>query len=223
VGRALHRATLPARRAVLRRRLGQLTVTDVEGIPIVVMPRVFHPGVFRTSGVLARAVRDAGIVSGTRVLDLGTGTGVIGVVAAGLGATVTAADVNPDAVRCARINAILNAVDDRMTVVQSDLFDGVPGPFDLIAFNPPFFEGPPRDPLDEAWRSVGVIDRFAAGVGACLAPEGRALVAFSNHADQAGFVAAVSTAALVVRSLRAEDLGDEVVTVFEIRHPDPAR
>jgi HemK-related putative methylase len=218
VGRVIHRATLPARRALLRRRLGRLALTEVEGVPLVVLPQVFHPGVFRTTGVLVRAMRLAGgIGRDTRVLDLGTGTGVLGVVAATLGAAVTALDINPDAVRCARINALLNRVDDRMTVVEGDLFDAVTARVDLVLFNPPFFSGPPSDAIDRAWRSVDVLDRFAAGLDGGLTPLGRALVAFSSHGDEARFLSVLGEAGLDVRRGHAEDLGDEIVTVFDIR------
>jgi release factor glutamine methyltransferase len=219
LGRAIHRATQPARRAVLRRRhLGQLTTTEVEGIPLIVLPRVFHPGVFRTSGVLVRALRAHGSIGlGTRVLDLGTGTGVLGVAAAALGGAVTAVDINPDAVRCTRMNAILNRVDDRMTVFEADLFEGVGTGFDLVLFNPPFFDGVPRDHLDGAWRSVDARDRFVAGLAGVLAQGGRALLVFSNHGDQDGLLAAFRSRELVARTLVAVDLGDELVSVFDIR------
>jgi HemK-related putative methylase len=223
VGRVIHRATLPARRALLRRHLGRLTLADVEGMPLVVLPQVFHPGVFRTSGVFVRAMRlVGGIGPATRVLDVGTGTGILGVVAASLGAAVTALDVNPDAVRCARINAMLNRVDDRMNVVEGDLFEGATPLYDLVLFNPPFFKGPPADALDRAWRSVDVLDRFAAGLAGVLAPSGRALVSASSHANEPGFVSTLGGAGLHVRPAHAEDLGDEMVTVFEVRSRVPA-
>jgi len=59
-----------------------------------------------------------------------------------------AVDINPVAVRCARANAVLNGLDDRIHVLEGDLFDPLPGNarFDLVAFNPPFFRGTRRIP-----------------------------------------------------------------------------
>lgn len=73
---------------------------------------------------------------GQRVLDLGTGTGVLGIAMAQSGRVVVASDVSGAAVRTARRNATRCGVS--MTCVQSDLLESVPGRFDLIAFNPPY-------------------------------------------------------------------------------------
>jgi ribosomal protein L11 methyltransferase len=54
-------------------------------------------------------------------LDLGTGSGILAVAAARLGvAAVLAVDDDPDAVACARANAVLNGVGDRVRCVLGD-------------------------------------------------------------------------------------------------------
>ena len=79
------------------------------------------------------------------MLDLGTGSGVGAVFAAQWAGQVVAVDVNPAAVRCARINVLLHGVEDRVDVLQGDLFEPVAGErFDVILFNPPYFPGQPR-------------------------------------------------------------------------------
>lgn len=70
-----------------------------------------------------------------RALDMGTGTGYIGIYLALHGWEVDATDVSPRAVELARRNAAANGAAVR--VYQSDLFDRVEGTFDLILFNPP--------------------------------------------------------------------------------------
>ncbi len=119
-------AWLTVQRAVLRRRVGRLVMEHVDGMPLVVLPDVFNPAIFRTSELLMRVV-DLHVRPNCRVLDLGTGTGVAAVRAAIRGAQVTAVDVNPEAVRCARINVLLNHVDDRVEVRHGDLFAPVAG------------------------------------------------------------------------------------------------
>jgi len=92
---------------------------------------------------------------GKRFLDMGCGTGLIGLHAAKNGAIVTAADINPHAVECTRRNAARNNL--RIDTIQSDLFDKVSDSFDVIAFNPPYLP-------DEA-RSTSWIEKSWAGGG----------------------------------------------------------
>jgi ribosomal protein L11 methyltransferase len=81
-------------------------------------------------GELERRVRP-----GARVLDVGTGSGILAVTAALLGAgSVTAVDIDPDAVAVTRANAAHNGVGDRIDVSTSDAGD-VPGVFDLVLAN----------------------------------------------------------------------------------------
>ena len=76
---------------------------------------------------------------GDRVLDLGTGSGFLALVASRTAAIVVATDINPRAVRFARANVALNGLQERIDVRQGDLFEPVPGQrFDCILANPPF-------------------------------------------------------------------------------------
>ncbi|MGH9349422.1 MAG: methyltransferase [Vicinamibacterales bacterium] len=78
---------------------------------------------------------------GKRVLDVCSGSGIQGLVCASRGArSVVALEKNPLAVSCARFNAVLNGLDDRYEVRESDLYTAlVPGEtFDLLVSNPPF-------------------------------------------------------------------------------------
>jgi release factor glutamine methyltransferase len=73
-----------------------------------------------------------------RILDVGTGSGCIGVTLAleVTGAEVFASDISEQAVQVARDNAFrLNA---RVTFLCMDLLDAVRGPFDFIVCNPPY-------------------------------------------------------------------------------------
>ena len=58
----------------------------------------------------------------SRAIDVGTGCGILGIVAARNAQQVVAVDVNPFAVRCARHNAHLNHVLHKMSFVRGDLF-----------------------------------------------------------------------------------------------------
>jgi release factor glutamine methyltransferase len=128
---------------------------------------------------------------GDCVLDMGTGCGMLGTVAAKQGARVVAIDINPYAVRCARDNARLNRVVDRMFVVQGDLFSPLKRDerFDVILFNAPYLPAEHREGdswLERAW--VGgvtgrqVINRFIREAPKHLRRRGHVLMMQSNLA-----------------------------------------
>ena len=119
---------------------------------------------------------------GERVLEIGTGIGLAAVRAARAGARVIATDVVEAAVRCARENAALNGVADRIEVRLGDGFDPVRGlVFDLICTSPPQMPTPPdrerSDPMaaaDNGGRDRwGLLDRVIADAPAYLRPGGR--------------------------------------------------
>ena len=216
------RGWLPLRRAILRRRVGRLVVEHMDGLTLVVLPDVFNPAIFRTSALLLGAI-DTHVRAGTRVLDLGTGTGVAAIRAALAGARVTAVDVNAEAVRCARINALLNHVNDRVDVRHGDLFAPVAGErFDLVVCNPPFFRGRPVGRRDAAWRSEDFLDRFCAGLAGVLEPDGQALVVFSSHAEETRLLEALGRADVSATPELARDFGNEIVTVHRLTRLDMA-
>ncbi len=74
------------------------------------------------------------------VLDLCTGNGSLAVIAAMAypDVKVDAADISDDALAVARINVERHQLDKRITLLQSDLFSSVRGPYDLILCNPPY-------------------------------------------------------------------------------------
>lgn len=70
------------------------------------------------------------------VFDVGTGSGILAVIAAKLGAAqVTAVDIDTVAVRVAKENIILNKTADKVSAAQGDLLTGVQGQADLIIAN----------------------------------------------------------------------------------------
>ncbi|MDE2300913.1 MAG: 50S ribosomal protein L3 N(5)-glutamine methyltransferase [Burkholderiales bacterium] len=75
-----------------------------------------------------------------QVLDLCTGNGSLAVIAAMAypEVVVDAADVSPDALAVARINVDKHGLAQRITLLTSDLYTAVRGPYDLILCNPPY-------------------------------------------------------------------------------------
>jgi methylase of polypeptide subunit release factors len=165
-----------------KHRFDRLALEWVAGRPFLILPQVFNPALFWTSEFMIQSLNERLISPGSRLLDMGTGSGVGAIFAAQWADRVTAVDINPAAVRCARINVLLNEVENSVTVKEGDLFTAVPGEtFDVILFNPPYFSGRPQSDLDRAFRAEDVIERFMAQSGERLAPNGRALILLSSE------------------------------------------
>lgn len=234
MNRLLSLLWLSLKRPHLRRQLRRRRLHRVDGVPIVVLPEVHDPVIFRTGRFLARAVtetpeipipragKDGGRKQAGRrplALDMGTGSGIAAIFAARRGYRVVGIDINPVAVHCARANVIMNEMKDIVHILQGDLFGPVAGTrFDLVTFNPPFFRGTPRDLDDVAWRSPDVIERFAEGLPRALQPDGRALLVFSSDGDEAGLLKALHANRLAIRPVHRCDLRNEVLTIFAVTH-----
>ena len=188
---------------------------------MIVPTGVFHPGLFFSSGVLAAEIERRN-PSGRSVLDVGCGSGVLSLVAARAGATVTAVDINPEAVRATGANAAANGL--TVEVVQSDLFAALDGRrFDLVVVNPPYFAKDPVDDAERAWfagADLGYFERFFAGLGdhVTAGPEhGRGLMVLSEGCDMDTITAAATRHGfrLGVASRRRVWLGMQVVWVID--------
>ena len=88
-----------------------------------------------------------------RVLELGTGGGIVALTLASLGATVTATDLNPYAVALARRNAREQSL--AVEFLEGDLFAPAGDrKFDAIVCNPPYL--PPGGDYDDDWLALAV-------------------------------------------------------------------
>jgi release factor glutamine methyltransferase len=154
---------------------------------IVVFPGVLRPpsDAALLGGVMAR---HAGDLTGRAVLDLCTGTGILGLTAARLGARATAVDINRRAALNARLNARLNRL--ALEVLRGDLFAPLGGRrFDLIVSNPPYIPAPPDAATRGAARAWDagpegreLLDRICDGAAEHLRPGGRVLLVHSSLA-----------------------------------------
>lgn len=123
------------------------------------------------------------------VLDMGTGCGILGVLAAKKAKTVVAVDVNPYAVHCAEMNAKLNNVRDKMDIRLGNLFESIREneKFNLIIFNAPYIPSERSEQkswIGRAWAGgpAGreVIDQFIAQATRYLIETGRILLVQST-------------------------------------------
>ncbi|WP_127996617.1 50S ribosomal protein L3 N(5)-glutamine methyltransferase [Piscinibacter defluvii] len=131
----------------------------LQNVPFYVDERVIVPRSF-IAELLAdgeqEGTLDAWLSDRTqRVLDLCTGNGSLAVIAALAypEVTVDAADISDDALAVARINVDRHRLGARITLLKSDLLDGVRGPYDLIVCNPPYVNAQSMAALPPEYRA----------------------------------------------------------------------
>ena len=148
-------------------------------IDIDALPEVYNPS---DDSYLLLEVVD--VLPGQRFLDMGSGTGILGIHAARQGAKVTASDINPHAVECTRQNALKNNAS--IGVIRGDLFEGIKDDFDVIAFNPPYLPGKAASTswIEKAWSGGEdggeIAVRFLAEAWRHLAPGGSVYLILSS-------------------------------------------
>jgi len=158
------------------------------GNTITILPHVYVPA---DQSVPAMFAEYRHLIESKRVLDMGTGTGVLALLAARLGAAkVIATDNNPRAVNNARLNAERLGLNNMVEVRgPANLFDSVRGEtFDVILFNAPWVQGEPQTPYDTAIFDPGyrVLDGFLHGAPGHLAKDGAILLQYSNVSQRKG-------------------------------------
>ncbi|MEN6573460.1 HemK2/MTQ2 family protein methyltransferase [Methanobacterium aggregans] len=126
-----------------------------------------------------------------RVLEIGTGTGLIAITAAKKSMNVVATDINPHAIECASKNIITNRTYN-VELRRGDLFEAVEGEkFDLILFNTPYLPTGEdefiENELNAAWDGGKdgreVIDRFLDDLIEHLNSNGRVQLVQSSLSD----------------------------------------
>lgn len=94
----------------------------------------FGTGTHATTSLCIRALERT-VQPGQQVFDIGTGSGVLAVTAALLGAKVKAVDLDPVAVRVARENTALNGLENKIQVYLGNLADELDSSADLVVAN----------------------------------------------------------------------------------------
>ncbi len=206
---------------LIRRTRGRVVRTRAARLDLVVPPGVFHPKWFLSSEMLARYVSRMDL-AGKRVVDVGTGSGILAIAAARAGARfVAAVDINPDAAAAAAANARAAGYGERVAPMCGDLLGAVSptAVFDVALSNPPFFAGEPVDVADRAWHA-GPAYRDIAPMFEQLAerivPEGRVYVVLSTDADLATLTAMMERAGFGHRVVQERRLWFETLVIYEL-------
>lgn len=139
---------------------------------------------------MRKAIVDDTVAAGRKVLEIGTGTGVLSILCLQNDAVkVVATDINPAAVANARYNAAILIPDQDLEVRQVP--KDSPGAFsviqqderfDLIISNPPWEDGVVAKPADHAFYDpdFALMDSLLDGLPQHLNPGGRCLLAYGH-------------------------------------------
>jgi release factor glutamine methyltransferase len=127
-------------------------------------------------------------VDGLEVLDVGTGSGILGLFCAMRGGRVTLTDIDEAALQHAKKAANMLRLEVR--TVLSDMFSKVQGKFDLILFNPPYLPSSKIDDLtvDGGRSGTELSKRFLSGLPTHLKTNGTALLLTSSLNDPASLL-----------------------------------
>lgn len=162
-----------------------------------------------TETLIARAL-DLAVTLGPapRILDLGTGSGILAItlLAELPRATAVATDISAAALKVAERNAQALGVADRLTFHRASWFDGIEGTFDLVVSNPPYIPEAdvatlqpevrlwePRQALTPGPDGLAAYRAIAAGLQRHLGPSG--IVLLEHGAGQSSEVARILRAA----------------------------
>jgi ribosomal protein L11 methyltransferase len=165
-----------------RRQLGQLTIipswlpeaSEPDPLTIVLDPEMAFGSGEHGSTRVALTLLGRLLRTGDRVLDLGSGSGILAIAAIKLGASrAIGIEIDPEANEVAARNALRNGVVDRVEFLEGDAAALAPlaGPVDLI--------------LSNILRSVNTA--LLPGITAALRPSGLAIYSGMEHAEAEEF------------------------------------
>ena len=163
---------LPVRGAgSLERGAGSFDPAIVDPIVIVIEPSMgFGTGHHATTRMCLRLLSDVDASDAT-VLDLGTGSGVLSMAAALMGArAVVGIDIDQDAIDSAETSARLNTLPDTITFRVDDFRAHPPQPADLVLAN----------------LTGGMLTSSAPSIAALVRPRGQLIVSGFDHTEVEG-------------------------------------
>jgi len=185
---------------------------------------VYEPAedTFLAADNLAQVVKE-----GDTVLDIGTGCGILAIIAAKKAKKVIATDLNSHAVKCTRLNAKVNRVAPKVDVRLGDLFKPIrkTEKFDLLIFNAPYLPSSPSEQrtwIGRAWAGgpAGrqLIDRFIIEAPHYLKRNGKILLVQSSLANIDETIKKFSEASFGAQVVAEKKVSFETIVVIQASH-----
>jgi len=160
------------------------------------------------------------------VLDMGTGCGILAVLAAKKTKKVVAIDINPQAIKYAKKNAEINGVRTQIDHRIGDLFQSIKKTefFSLILFNSPYLPSEPYEEkslIGKAWaggpNGRQVIDRFIADAPKFLVAGGRILLVQSSLSNISRTLEKFNEMNLMASVIAQVKVPFEIIALIEAR------
>jgi methylase of polypeptide subunit release factors len=190
---------------VLQRLGGQSGVEEVvfKGMRFKVLPGVFSP---RYSHAPDFITENWQIPQGASVLDLGCGSGIMGLYALYCGAgSLVAVDSNPRACQNAQLNAVELGFGSKTKVLEGNAYAplGKDEKFDVIVLTPPYWNKAASNPLEAAFFDEGYrfLSASVSGAAAHLKLSGKVFLGFSDQGDLARLAQLLQQSGLFIRRL----------------------
>ncbi|WP_404993578.1 methyltransferase [Cupriavidus pauculus] len=161
-----------------------------KGVEIPILGERIHPwyGVFSpVRGEYLELVAREMLPSTALAFDIGTGTGILAALLAERGVErVVGTDQDARALGCARENIARLGLDDRIEIIEADLFPQGRAP--LIVCNPPWVPARPASPIEHAVFDPDsrMLRGFLDGLAAHLEPRGQGWLILSDFAEHLG-------------------------------------
>jgi release factor glutamine methyltransferase len=190
---------------------------NFSNLKLQMLQEVFCPAYGEGSKQLASHMN---IQQGEKVLEIGTGSGALAILAAKKASSVVATDISPIAYSCAQQNIQRHERDLKINIRQGDLFEpiGIDEKFSSILFNLPFMDGKPQSILEVAMYDDGhaTLAAFLQNAHQYLAKNGRIIIAFSNAGNVSFLENQIHIAGFNARTLILETIDSLDFMLYEL-------
>lgn len=172
-----------------KRKINKISEEKIDGKMFTVPPSVFNPKSYFSSEIFSRFIKNNLDLNGKKILDMGSGSGILSIFAASKGAECVAVDKNPESVRITKENALKNNYNNQIAAIESDLYGNMKNgnKFDVIFFNPPYYKGNPGNYFEMAFKggeNYEVLESFFSSSDKYLEKNGKIYVIYSTDIDK---------------------------------------
>ena len=195
-----------------------------QDVILKIKPGVFHPRFFSSTIFMLEFLEFMNF-SRKKVIDIGSGSGLISIIAAKEGANVIAVDISPLAIENTKLNVEINlekiiANFGSIEVVESNLFENVSkGIFDIVIVNPPFYPGAAQKPADHAWYAGKDFEYFQILFARCKAymdKSSEMYMVLSEDCNLGKIFGLAKTNALDIKAVSVKQFFTENLYIFKI-------
>jgi len=192
-----------------------------KGLNVKLHPEVYEPA--EDTFLLLEAIK---IDKNDKVLEIGTGCGIISLECARRGAKVVCTDINPYAIELAKKNFLENQflLNEKIEFRKGSLFSIIKNNerFDVIIFNPPYLPTNSSEQVDK-WFDVAVdggidglkiIEQFLESVKKHLTKNGLAYFVYSSLSNQKKLNNILSINGLNAEKVSSQWFDDEKIDVY---------